>query len=168
MKKESTRNMTLSTKVAPEQKAEYLKIAQSNKISVSEWAASIIEMNKNSYNQSGEPSQQEIIKDMKLRKLELEINRLGAKLESADFKVNFEMERGNKAILERDNTELENKKLNTEVKHLKTKTITNSCFWIPRKHVPREAYINYKNFIDVDNHLMNNHVNYLHRELDLL
>lgn len=121
MKKESTRNMTLSTKVAPEQKAEYLKIAQSNRISVSEWVASIIEMNKNSYNQFGEPTQQEIIKDMKIRKLELEINRLGAKLESADFKVNFEMERGNKAIHERDKTELENKKLKTEVKQLKTK-----------------------------------------------
>lgn len=54
------------------------------------------------------------------------------------------------------------KNLYSFIKHLKTKTITDSCFWIPRKHVPREAYINYKNFINVDNHLMNNHVNYLH------
>ncbi len=120
MKKESTRNITLSTKVAPEQKAEYSKIAQSNGISVSEWAASIIEINKNSYNQFGEPTKVELIKDMKIRKLESEINRLSAKLESADFKINFEIDRGNKAILERDKTELENKKLKTENKLLIT------------------------------------------------
>jgi hypothetical protein len=145
MKKESTRNMTLSTKVAPEQKAEYLKIAQSNRISVSEWAASIIEMNKNSYNQFGEPTQEELIKDMKIRKLELETNRLGAKLESADFKVNFEMERGNKAIHERDKTELENKKLKTEVKQLKTKImlLESTEVYIPESIVTNSP-VNFK------------------------
>jgi hypothetical protein len=131
MKKESTRNITLSTKVAPEQKAEYSKIASSNGISVSEWAASIIEMNKNSYNKFGEPTQEELIKDLKIRKLESEINQLGAKLESADFKVNFEMERGNKAILERDKTELENKKLKTEVKQLKTEMLLTKDIALP-------------------------------------
>lgn len=140
MKKESTRNMTLSTKVAPEQKAEYLKIAQSNRISVSEWAASIIEMNKNSYNQFGEPTEEEIKKNMKIRKLESEINRLSAILESADYKVNFEMERGNYAILERDKTELENKKLKNEVKQLKTKILLleSTEVYIPESIVTKE------------------------------
>ena len=43
------RNITLSTRVSAAQKAEYVKIASSHNISVSEWMASVIEMNKFSY-----------------------------------------------------------------------------------------------------------------------
>jgi hypothetical protein len=127
MRKESTRNMTLSTKVAPEQKAEYSKIAQLNNISLSEWASSIIEMNKYSYNQFGEPTKAEIVKDRKISKLESEINRLNAKIESADHKVELEMKRADNAISKRDEDILKLKKMESEYRNLEieiTKLIT--------------------------------------------
>ena len=54
------RNITLSTKVPAAQKAEYVKIAASHNISVSEWMASVIEMNKFSYGKIGDPTPNEI------------------------------------------------------------------------------------------------------------
>ena len=54
------RNITLSTRVSAAQKAEYVKIASSHDISVSEWMASVIEMNKFSYGKIGDPTPLEI------------------------------------------------------------------------------------------------------------
>ena len=53
------RNMTLSLKVTASQKAEYVKIASSLNLTISEWLSSIIEMNKNSYERFGEPTKSE-------------------------------------------------------------------------------------------------------------
>ena len=53
------RNMTLSLKVTASQKAEYVKIASSLNLTISEWLSSIIEMNKNSYERFGEPTKNE-------------------------------------------------------------------------------------------------------------
>ena len=43
------RNLVISTKVTPEEKAEFTMIAQKNGISTSEWVYSILSMNKNGY-----------------------------------------------------------------------------------------------------------------------
>ena len=64
------RNMTLSLKVTATQKAEYIKIASKYDISISEWLSSVIEMNKHSFGNVGEPSktekkQQELITKQK-------------------------------------------------------------------------------------------------------
>jgi hypothetical protein len=47
------RNLVISTKVTPEEKAEFTMIAQKNGISTSEWVYSILSMNKNGYEKLG-------------------------------------------------------------------------------------------------------------------
>ena len=47
------RNLVISTKVIPEEKAEFTMIAQKNGISTSEWVYSILSMNKNGYEKVG-------------------------------------------------------------------------------------------------------------------
>ena len=47
------RNLVISTKVTPEEKAEFTMIAQKNGISTSEWVYSILSMNKNGYEKVG-------------------------------------------------------------------------------------------------------------------
>ena len=47
------RNLVISTKVTPEEKAEFTMIAQKNGISTSEWVYSILLMNKNGYEKVG-------------------------------------------------------------------------------------------------------------------
>ena len=74
------RNMTLSLKVTASQKAEYVKIASSLNLTVSEWLSSIIEMNKNSYERFGEPTKNEIRIREEIGKLKTEIQNLKNKL----------------------------------------------------------------------------------------
>jgi len=47
------RNIVISTKVTPEEKAEFTMIARRNGISLSEWVYSILSMNKNGYEKVG-------------------------------------------------------------------------------------------------------------------
>ena len=47
------RNIVISTKVTPEEKAEFTMIARINGISLSEWVYSILSMNKNGYEKVG-------------------------------------------------------------------------------------------------------------------
>jgi predicted glycosyltransferase involved in capsule biosynthesis len=54
------------------------------------------------------------------------------------------------------------KRLYNLIKNIKIQDNFETGYWIPRKHIPREDYINFKNFIDVDNHLMNNNINYIY------
>ena len=74
------RNMTLSLKVTALQKAEYVKIASSLNLTISEWLSSIIEMNKNSYERFGEPTKNEIKIREEIGKLKTEIQNLKNKL----------------------------------------------------------------------------------------
>ena len=60
MENNDYRNITLSTKVCARQKAEYVKIAAQNGISMSEWLACIIESNKNKYGKEGDPTKREL------------------------------------------------------------------------------------------------------------
>ena len=47
------RNIVISTKVTPEEKAEFIMIAQKYGISLSEWVYSTLSMNKNGYEKVG-------------------------------------------------------------------------------------------------------------------
>jgi hypothetical protein len=47
------RNLVISTKVTPEEKAEFIMIAKRYGISTSEWVYSILSMNKNGYEKVG-------------------------------------------------------------------------------------------------------------------
>jgi hypothetical protein len=47
------RNLVISTKVTPEEKAEFTMIAERYGISTSEWVYSILSMNKNGYEKVG-------------------------------------------------------------------------------------------------------------------
>ena len=47
------RNIVISTKVTPEEKAEFTMIAEKYGISLSEWVYSILSMNKNGYEKVG-------------------------------------------------------------------------------------------------------------------
>ncbi len=47
------RNIVISTKVTPEEKAEFIMIAERYGISLSEWVYSILSMNKNGYEKVG-------------------------------------------------------------------------------------------------------------------
>ena len=47
------RNLVISTKVTPEEKAEFIMIAQKNGISLSEWVYSVLSMNKDGYEKVG-------------------------------------------------------------------------------------------------------------------
>jgi beta-mannanase len=129
MENPNNRNITLSTKVTAEQKAEFTKIAAKNNISLSEWSASLLEIHKNSYDKIGDPTLRETALEMEVQKKEREIKRLKAHLESADHKAQVEMKRADNAITRRDievlkckKIEHENLELKTELKKMKEMT----------------------------------------------
>ena len=73
---ENYRNITLSTRVSAQQKAEYSKIAASHNVSVSEWILSIIEMNKTSYGTIGDPTPKEVSLNRQIDLSEKKIKKL--------------------------------------------------------------------------------------------
>jgi len=96
------RNITLSTRVSAAQKAEYVKIASSHDISVSEWMASVIEMNKFSYGKIGDPTPLEIKQKRENELLKKQLNKAIAQRDTSDeYGANMQ-ERSNKAVRERD------------------------------------------------------------------
>ena len=96
------RNITLSTRVSAAQKAEYVKIASSHNISVSEWMASVIEMNKFSYGKIGDPTLLEIKQKRENELLKKQLKKAIAQRDTSDeYGANMQ-ERSNKAVRERD------------------------------------------------------------------
>jgi beta-mannanase len=129
MENPNNRNITLSTKVTAEQKAEFTKIAAKHNISLSEWSASLLEIHKDSYDKIGDLTLRETALEMEVQKKEREIKRLKAHLESADHKAQVEMKRAGNAITRRDievlkckKIEHENLELKTELKKMKEMT----------------------------------------------
>ncbi|WGK94723.1 MULTISPECIES: hypothetical protein [Flavobacterium] len=125
MENSNNRNITLSTKVTAEQKAEFTKIAAKHNISLSEWSASLLEIHKDSYDKIGDPTLREIKLEDELQKKEREIKRLTANLESADYKAQVEMKRADNAIRRRDveilkhkETKLEKEKIENEIEKM--------------------------------------------------
>ena len=96
------RNITLSTRVSAAQKAEYVKIASSHNISVYEWMASVIEMNKFSYGKIGDPTPLEIKQKRENELLKKQLKKAIAQRDTSDeYGANMQ-ERSNKAVRERD------------------------------------------------------------------
>lgn len=120
MKNPNNRNITLSTKVTAEQKAEFTKIAAKHNITLSEWSASLLEIHKDSYDKVGDPTERENDLEIEIQKKEREIKRLKAHLESADHKAQVEMKRADNAITRRDIEVLKCKKIEQENLELKT------------------------------------------------
>ncbi len=120
MKNPNNRNITLSTKVTAEQKAEFTKIAAKHNITLSEWSASLLEIHKDSYDKVGDPAERENDLEIEIQKKEREIKRLKAHLESADHKAQVEMKRADNAITRRDIEVLKCKKIEQENLELKT------------------------------------------------
>ena len=125
--------MTLSTKVSARQKAEYVKLASQNGISVSEWVACIIESNKNKYGKEGDPTKREIELEKEIESIRKKNVRLKKDRESADYRVSLEMKRADKAVNERDEIRYQLKEKIVENDKLKNKI---------EKHKPKFEEIN--------------------------
>ena len=93
MENNDYRNITLSTKVCARQKAEYVKLANQNGVSVSEWVACTIESNKNKYGTEGDPTKRELALEKEIDTVEKQSVRLKKDRESADYRVAMEMTR---------------------------------------------------------------------------
>ena len=96
------RNITLSTRVSAAQKAEYVKIAASHNISVSEWMASVIEMNKFSYGKIGDPTPLEIKQKRENELLKKQLQKTIVQRDTSEEYAANMLDRSNKAVRERD------------------------------------------------------------------
>ena len=96
------RNITLSTRVSAAQKAEYVKISASHNISVSEWMASVIEMNKFSYGKIGDPTPNEIKQKRENELLKKQLQKTIVQRDTSDEYAANMQERSNKAVRDRD------------------------------------------------------------------
>ena len=96
------RNITLSTRVSAAQKAEYVKIAASHGISPSEWMASVIEMNKFSYGKIGDPTPNEIKQKRVNELLKKQLQKTIVQRDTSDEYAANMLDRSNKAVRERD------------------------------------------------------------------
>jgi len=133
MENNDYRNITLSTKVCARQKAEYVKLANQNGVSVSEWVACTIESNKNKYGKEGDPTKRELALEKEIDTVKKQNVRLAKDRESADYRVSLDMKRADKAIEERD-----------EIRYqLKEKIVENDKLKINLdKHKPKFEEIN--------------------------
>lgn len=127
MENNDYRNITLSTKVCARQKAEYVKLANQNGVSVSEWVACTIESNKNKYGTEGDPTKRELSLEKEIDTVKKQNVRLIKDRESADYRVAMEMRRAEKAINERDEIRYELKENIVKVTDLEEKL---------KKHTP--------------------------------
>ena len=96
------RNITLSTRVSAAQKAEYVKIAASHNISVSEWMASVIEMNKFSYGKIGDPTPLEIKQKRENELLKKQLQKTKVQRDTSEEYAANMLDRSNKAVREHD------------------------------------------------------------------
>jgi len=133
MENNDYRNITLSTKVCARQKAEYVKLANQNGVSVSEWVACTIESNKNKYGKEGDPTKRELALEKEIDTVKKQNVRLEKDRENADYRVSLDMKRADKAIEERD-----------EIRYqLKEKIVENDKLKINLdKHKPKFEEIN--------------------------
>ena len=131
------RNITLSTKVSAAQKAEYVKIAASHGISPSEWMVTIIETNKNSYGKANDPTPNEIKQKRENELLRKQLQKVIAQRDTSDeFSANM-LDRSNKAVRERDESNYALKVALTENDKLKRRI--NAIESLMGKGKPKET-----------------------------
>ena len=102
MEKEKYRNMTISLKVAAEEKIMLRRLAEKYKVSLSEFMYNLVMCFKNQYDYIGMLSPREEKLAENLRKEKNKNSKLTAEIENADFRVKMEMDRAAKAINAKD------------------------------------------------------------------
>ena len=96
------RNMTISLKVAAEEKIMLRRLAEKHSVTLSEFMYNLVMCFKNQYDYIGilTPREEKLAEN--LRKVKKQNSKLTAEIENADFRVQMEMERAAKAINAKD------------------------------------------------------------------
>ena len=96
------RNMTISLKVAADEKIMLRRLAEKHKVSLSEFMYNLVMCFKNQYDYIGMLTPREEKLAENLRKEKNKNSKLTAEIENADFRVEMEMDRAAKAINAKD------------------------------------------------------------------
>lgn len=102
MENEKYRNMTISLKVAAEEKIILKRLAEKNNVTLSEFLYNIVMCFKGLYAFIGRLTPREEKMAENLRKEKKKNNKLSVQSENAEFRVRMEMDRADKAIREKD------------------------------------------------------------------
>ena len=102
MENEKYRNMTISLKVAAEEKIMLRRLAEKYNVTLSEFMYNLVMCFKNQYDYIGMLTPREEKLAENLRKEKKKNNKLAAEIENADFRVKMEMDRAAKAINAKD------------------------------------------------------------------
>ena len=102
MENEKYRNMTISLKVAAEEKIILKRLAEKNNVTLSEFLYNIVMCFKGLYAFIGRLTPREEKMGENLRKEKKKNAKLSVQSENAEFRVRMEMERADKAIREKD------------------------------------------------------------------
>lgn len=102
MENEKYRNMTISLKVAAEEKIILKRLAEKNNVTLSEFLYNIVMCFKGLYAFIGRLTPREEKMAENLRKEKKKNDKLSVQSENAEFRVRMEMDRADKAIREKD------------------------------------------------------------------
>ena len=96
------RNMTISLKVAAEEKIMLRRLAEKYNVTLSEFMYNLVMCFKNQYDYIGmlSPGEEKLAENLRIEKKQN--SKLTAEIENADFRVQMEMERAAKAINAKD------------------------------------------------------------------
>ena len=102
MENEKYRNMTISLKVAAEEKIMLRRLAEKHSVTLSEFMYNLVMCFKNQYDYIGmlNPREEKLAEN--LRKKKKKNVKLSVETENAEFRVKMEMERSDKVIREKD------------------------------------------------------------------
>ena len=150
MENEKYRNMTISLKVAAEEKIMLRRLAEKHSVTLSEFMYNLVMCFKNQYDYIGmlNPREEKLAENLRLEKKKNV--KLSVETENAEFRVKMEMERSDKVIREKDEITFllkEQKALNVDqLEELKRLTKINQ--------VLKEKNIKFKS-ISTENQLKN-------------
>ena len=150
MENEKYRNMTISLKVAAEEKIMLRRLAEKYSVTLSEFMYNLVMCFKNQYDYIGmlNPREEKLAENLRLEKKKNA--KLSVETENAEFRVKMEMERSDKVIREKDEITFllkEQKALNVDqLEELKRLTKINQ--------VLKEKNIKFKS-ISTENQLKN-------------
>tara|TARA_B100000767_G_C19744043_1_gene527607 strand:+ start:1359 stop:1859 length:501 start_codon:yes stop_codon:yes gene_type:complete len=102
MEKDKYRNMTISLKVAAEEKIMLRRLAEKYSVTLSEFMYNLVMCFKNQYDYIGmlNPREEKLAENLRLEKKKNA--KLSIETENAEFRVKMEMERSDKVIREKD------------------------------------------------------------------
>ena len=102
MENEKYRNMTISLKVAAEEKIMLRRLAEKHSVTLSEFMYNLVMCFKNQYDYIGmlNPREEKLAENLRLEKKKNV--KLSVETENAEFRVKMEMEKSDKVIREKD------------------------------------------------------------------